>query len=855
MWRKGIFTSVTVIQCKSDRIVAIQASVGDREIVIISVYMPIDREENLPIFTECMSEITAIIDSCQVESTYVLGDFNAHPKEHFWRELISFSNDQQWICADAEMLGLDSSSYTYISDAHGSSRWLDHVIVTEQAWRSVIKAYISYDVVWSDHFPLTIKCNLETVIPKTKLNISPCNKIIWGQREADQIKKYYEMCNSKLKNIDFPDNFRYCSLSKKICQDKDHRQIIRNLYLQIVAALQKGAILTYSGKETFMKGRTIIGWNKHVKEVHQYARMHFKTWLIHGRPRSGRVYDQMRYSRNVFKNKLKWVQNNQEQIKMDIVASHRASKNFSKFWNETRKLNLSPKKPYNINGLNVSTEIANMFMEHFKVKSAMDAKSQISVAEPQVIREIIGFTAKEVKSVIKDMKRGKSPGHDGLCIEHVVNAGKHLPRVLAMLYSLCVRHSYLPDEMMRTVVVPLVKNKTGDISDKSNYRPISLATVLAKVFDGLMDRCLSSIKNLNDAQFGFRPGLSTEAAILCLKNTIKYYTDRKTPVYACFLDLTKAFDMLSYDIMWRKLKDIGLRPELIAIFRYWYGNQMNNVKWSDAWSEPYRLECGVRQGGITSPTLFNIYINGLIEELSRQHMGCHIDDVCMNSISYADDMVLLSPSVSALTSLIKVCESYAEAHGLKYNVGKSQLLVFRAGKINPKIVPPIRLSSVPLKRVTEFKYLGHIVNEMLSDDSDIERERRALAIRGNMLARRFARCSVEAKITLFKSYCQVFYTSSLWIKYTKSALGALRVQYNNAFRMLLGLPRFCSASGMFAGARTNDFYAIMRVKASSIMHRMRKSTNNIVRVFAERFDSPFTKHWVKVLINNNSVIV
>lgn len=208
--------------------------------------------------------------------------------------------------------------------------------------------------------------------------------------------------------------------------------------------------------------------------------------------------------------------------------------------------------------------------------------------------------------------------------------------------------------------MPIVKNKTGEVSDKANYRPISLATITAKVLDGLLQRQLDHYVKLNDAQFGFRPGLSTECAVLSLKHTVGYYTQRNTPVYAAFLDLSKAFYLVSYDIPWNKLRDTGVPVELIRIFKYWYGSQTNQVRWLGTLSDEYRLECGVRQGGLTSPTLFNLYINQLIVELGKAKVGCSIQGKIVNSISYADDMALLSPSVRALRNLLAICERYAE---------------------------------------------------------------------------------------------------------------------------------------------------------------------------------------------------
>jgi hypothetical protein len=287
---------------------------------------------------------------------------------------------------------------------------------------------------------------------------------------------------------------------------------------------------------------------------------------------------------------------------------------------------------------------------------------------------------------------------------------------------------------------------------------------------------------------------------------------------------------------------------VVGVFDYWYSNQQNVVKWAGALSETYRLGCGVRQGGLTSPRLFNWYVNGLIEELSNTKVGCSIDDKIVNNISYADDMVLLGPSVSAVNKLLRKCEDYAGAHGLRYNVKKSELLVFqpqsKAHKVN--VVPPVLLYGIALNRVEHFKYLGHWVSEDLSDGADIERERRALAVRGNMLARRFARCSREVKLTLFKAYCQSFYSCNLWVNYTLKTINALRVQYNNVFRMLMGLPRWCSASGMFAEARTDGFHAIMRKKAASMLRRVRESPNGILALIANRIDCPILRQLVRL---------
>ena len=67
-----------------------------------------------------------------------------------------------------------------------------------------------------------------------------------------------------------------------------------------------------------------------------------------------------------------------------------------------------------------------------------------------------------------------------------------MPRVLSLFYTMCLRHSCLPENFIKTLVVPIVKNRVGDISDKGNYRPISLATIMAKVLDSMLDSYLKN---------------------------------------------------------------------------------------------------------------------------------------------------------------------------------------------------------------------------------------------------------------------------------------------------------------------------------------------------------------------------
>lgn len=129
------------------------------------------------------------------------------------------------------------------------------------------------------------------------------------------------MCNSKLKCIDFPVQCIQCS--NNICDDINHREIINNLYCDMVSVLSEAAILTCKHvNRPYVKKPQVTGWNKHVRGAHRQARLDFHNWIWYGKPKNGEIYNKMCQSRKIFKSKLKWCIDNKEQIKMDIIALH-----------------------------------------------------------------------------------------------------------------------------------------------------------------------------------------------------------------------------------------------------------------------------------------------------------------------------------------------------------------------------------------------------------------------------------------------------------------------------------------------------------------------------------------------------
>ena len=138
-------------------------------------------------------------------------------------------------------------------------------------------------------------------------------------------------------------------------------------------------------------------------------------------------------------------------------------------------------------------------------------------------------------------------------------------------------------------------------------------------------------------------------------------------MFTAVLDDSKAFDKVHYGTMLSILLHKNVPYCIIRLLMDGYVRKESRVIWNSCHSTYFRLKNGVKQGGVLSPTLFNLYIDRLLVTLKNSGLGCHINGTYMGALSYADDITLSCPSVYGLNKMMNFCSDFATNKFITYN--------------------------------------------------------------------------------------------------------------------------------------------------------------------------------------------
>lgn len=702
----------------------------------------------------------------------------------------------------------------------------------------------------SDHIPFIMSLDIDS-LPEIAHEVnSACKaKMDWAKLTKEDVLSYYGNTDDLLSDVYLPIGAIICADVN--CNESSHCKDLCAMYDCIVGAVYEASRPYFTHSKTH---NIKPGWNKYVAAHHTEAKEAFRAWVLDGRPRQGPVLDHKKITNARFKYAVRYVCKHEQGIRADLMADKLLGNNVTGFWKEVRALNRgNTLLPCTIEGVSGTDNIAELWRQHYSALFNCVKSDPYNVGNI-VNGEAVSITTKEVYQAITQLADNKASGLDQITAEHLKLASPKVAALLAICFTGLMTHGVLPDSMMSVSLVPVIKDKAGKVGSLDNYRPIALASVSSKILERILLDRLNYFISTTDNQFGFKAKHSTDLCIYALKEVVETYRRQNSSVLIGFIDASKAFDRVNHQKLFLKLSQRGVPGSIIRILAYWYANQSMQVKWGNRVSTPFGVGNGVRQGGLLSPVLFNLYMDDLSDQLRDCRTGCMIGNTLVNHIMYADDLAIFSPSSAGFQQLLNICSVYGVKFDVKYNDKKSVVMICRTKEDRDLTFPAFYLSEHVLSVSDKTKYLGHFITDQMYDDDDMYRQRRMLYAQANILVRKFHSCSDEVKINLFRAYCTPIYTAPLWVKYKKASLHKLQVAYNDCMRILLKKPRWSSASDLFCKAGVNTFQALLRNLMYKFICRLNVSQNVIIMLLinpcfsAVRYQSHMWKFWYKCLL-------
>ena len=300
---------------------------------------------------------------------------------------------------------------------------------------------------------------------------------------------------------------------------------------------------------------------------------------------------------------------------------------------------------------------ANILAENFKDNSLLDiprdraaevrnqVKHAASIATASQLMTA-DFTIQELQDACRRLRTKKSPGKDGITNEMIKNLGSYAQQKLLDVFNQSWNTGNFPAKWKEAILIPILK-KGKDKNRKDSYRPISLLSCLSKTMERMVNKRLQNHLERNglisQTQSGFRKNRSTEDQVAFLAQEVENAFQEKMKTIAVFFDLTKAFDKVWKEGLLLKLLKKGIGGKMFKWLESYLFHRSARVKIDGCRSHLVKIKEGVPQGGVISPTLFIIFIDDIVNELSRHiSKALHADDLAIwTSQSYTSTATYL----------------------------------------------------------------------------------------------------------------------------------------------------------------------------------------------------------------------
>ena len=475
------------------------------------------------------------------------------------------------------------------------------------------------------------------------------------------------------------------------------------------------------------------------KTFHQSERMWLRTKDKEERKckRMDYVASRRAYAKAVSSSKRKFFRS--QQLRLEKLLG-----NPKRWWRKVKKLGIVKRKVSDAyldkvldnNGVIQSGEEAvKVWSAHFREvlqgsKEPLVGKSGRSVCSeapqgeqgsdnPELEGEI---TREEVMWALSKAKKRKSTGRDGISLEMM--EVEILRDVWVHLFNACWRFGVVPSFWKRSIIVPIPKGRVKGACDTSNFRGISLTSLVGKIMCMVLNNRLADFLEakelLADEQGGFRRGRGCRDQILSLLLIGQSMVAKKSSgMVAAFIDFRKAYDRVDRMKLWDCLGQYGIGGHFLMFLKGLYDGSMSQVRINNRLGKEFAVSRGLRQGCVLSPLLFSLYINSLVSELKRSDCGVLCGEMLVSSLLFADDTVLLAENAEDMRRSLQCLQTWCEEWSVEINVEKSAMMHMRKKRVD-RCAATFKIGMNEIPWVSSYKYLGCVIDEFLDCSEMVE---------------------------------------------------------------------------------------------------------------------------------------
>ena len=783
----------------NERILTVEIDLDKgNKISVVVVYGPNEdnTKNNKDVFWENLTDTTDNITG----TTYVIGDFNARignkisitnvmgkygekTKNNNGYRLINYCSENNLIITNSFFQHKAIHKFTRVLRSKEEESIIDYILTNKENRKNIKDVKVKREPeIGSDHHLL---------LAKIKTHKNSLHQI----GEQKKINKYNKVAikNYRLNEKEVAEKYRK-EIEKIYTEEttKTKSKEVEEQWSFFKHVLIKSASIACGTTCININKKQTKWWNQQLKEHVKIKKCKWKKYLQTHRQED---YDNYKTSRRKVKELVR-----EEKTKSWEEFGNKLEKDYKsnqKLFFKTVKQLRKQKQAHiiqikNRNGENLSEEheIMNRWREYYE--TLLSIRTDVNKKEEQKlettttkhnIEEMIN--EQEVTEALRKIKKGKSGGHDKITPEMLKHMGNTGVKLLVDLINTVWKQEKIPKDWEVGIIMPIYKK--GDSRECSNYRGITLLSSVAKIYEDIINRRLKHIlePQLDEAQCGFRKGRSIQDQIFTIKQLIEKIKKQNRNAYLAFIDLEKAFDRVNIQKIWSSLQKRKIPPKLLQTTKSLYKVNRMYVRTNNMESKEFTINNGLRQGGVLSPTLFNVMMDDMIKDTraktKKLQVGHYnLKPVEISECAFADDLMVSANSEKDLQENINIWENTFSKWNMKMNVEKSK--VMHIGKDNKSL--NLKINGKNIEQVETFKYLGVLINRTGTDELEIQKRLHSTSklyfiLKNTIIGKK--EISHKTKITVYKTIYRptLMFGSESWTlnESQKSRIQAMEMRY------------------------------------------------------------------------------